>query len=115
MRPGRPPGRTIRPSDQPIGDPADVIDARPAVADGTDRPTSARPRAQARVDPGALRREVFGFLPYWQVNSSSLRIQYDKISTIAYFGVGTDAAGNLQKRNSDGTRRRAGRAGPAPG
>lgn len=75
-----------------------------------DRPTASKaPEAgstvapQARVDPGALKREIFGFLPYWQLNSSSLRIQYDKISTIAYFGVGADAKGNLIKRNSDGS------------
>jgi spore germination protein YaaH/flagellar hook assembly protein FlgD len=88
--------------DQPSVDPADVIDARPTIvsARGAGEPATRTP--QAPIDPGALRREVFGFLPYWQVNSSSLRIEYDKISTIAYFGVGADAAGNLQKRNSDG-------------
>ena len=58
---------------------------------------------QARVDPGALRREVFGFLPYWEVNSSTLSIQYDKISTIAYFGVGAKGDGTLMKLNSNGT------------
>ncbi|HXG39661.1 MAG TPA: glycosyl hydrolase family 18 protein, partial [Candidatus Limnocylindrales bacterium] len=50
-----------------------------------------------------LRREVFGFLPYWQLNSSSLRLDYDLLSTIAYFSVPADRAGNLVKRNSDGT------------
>jgi spore germination protein YaaH/flagellar hook assembly protein FlgD len=101
-------GKVARPAvdpavDRPIVDPADVIAARSSVATApaADQP-GARER-QAPVDPGALRREVFGFLPYWQVNSSSLRIQYDKISTIAYFGVGADAGGNLQKRNSDGS------------
>ena len=97
-------GKVARPAvDQPLVDPADVIAARSTIATAprADEPATREP--QARVDPGALRREVFGFLPYWQVNSSSLRIQYDKISTIAYFGVGADAAGNLQKRNSDGT------------
>ena len=101
-------GRVARPAvdpavDRPIVDPADVIAARSSVATApaADQP-GARER-QAPVDPGALRREVFGFLPYWQVNGSSLRIQYDKISTIAYFGVGADARGNLQKRNSDGS------------
>ncbi len=58
---------------------------------------------QAVVSPAGLRREVFGFLPYWQLNSSSLRLDYSRISTIAYFGVGADAAGNLQKRNADGS------------
>ncbi|HET9757662.1 MAG TPA: glycosyl hydrolase family 18 protein [Candidatus Limnocylindrales bacterium] len=86
--------------DQPIVDPA-VVEASPASWSSPTDPGAIAP--QARVDPGALRREVFGFLPYWQVNSSTLRIQFDKISTIAYFGVGADAAGNLQKRNSNGT------------
>ena len=57
----------------------------------------------AAVSPNGLRREIFGFLPYWEVNSSSLRLDYSKISTIAFFGVGADGAGNLQKRNSDGS------------
>ncbi|HEX2470437.1 MAG TPA: glycosyl hydrolase family 18 protein [Candidatus Limnocylindrales bacterium] len=87
--------------DQPIADPGTVLDATAAA---WSPPADAQGLApQARVDPGALRREVFGFLPYWQLNSSTLRIQYDKISTIAYFGVGTDAAGNLLKRNADGS------------
>ncbi len=89
--------------DQPIPDPGAVVDATAA---SWSRSSGSEPEGftpQARVDPGALRREVFGFLPYWQLNSSTLRIQYDKISTIAYFGVGTDSAGNLLKRNSNGT------------
>ena len=57
----------------------------------------------AVVSPSGLRREIFGFLPYWQVNSSTLRLDYSKISTIAYFGVGADAAGNLMKKNADGS------------
>ncbi|HSL76293.1 MAG TPA: glycoside hydrolase family 18 protein, partial [Candidatus Limnocylindrales bacterium] len=87
--------------DQAVVDPADVIEAQPTVASSPGAGPTFAP--QARVDPGALKREVFGFLPYWQLNSSSLRIQYDKISTIAYFGVGADAKGNLIKRNTDGS------------
>jgi spore germination protein YaaH/flagellar hook assembly protein FlgD len=82
-------------------------ESRPVIADqpvAAKAPASDTNRApQARVDPGALKREIFGFLPYWQLNSSTLRIQYDKISTIAYFGVGADYKGNLDKRNSDGS------------
>ena len=89
--------------DQPLVDPSTVIDARAAIVSEPSTSQDGVLEPQARVDPGALRREVFGFLPYWQVNSSSLRIQYDKISTIAYFGIGADAAGNLKKRNTDGT------------
>lgn len=87
--------------DQPLLDPGSIVDATAVSWSPSSESEGFAP--QARVDPGALRREVFGFLPYWQLNSSSLRIQYDKISTIAYFGVGTDSAGNLLKRNSDGT------------
>ena len=87
--------------DQPIVDPGSVVDATAAGWAPSSDPEALAP--QARVDPGALRREVFGFLPYWQLHSSTLRIQYDKVSTIAYFGVGTDSAGNLLKRNANGT------------
>jgi spore germination protein YaaH len=87
--------------DQPAVAPGTALTATAASWSAPDPPV--RMELQAPVDPGALRREVFGFLPYWQVNASTLRIQYDKVSTIAYFGVGADAAGNLQKRNSGGT------------
>jgi spore germination protein YaaH/flagellar hook assembly protein FlgD len=80
---------------------SEVLDARGAAWSPSPEPETVAP--QARVQAGGLRREVFGFLPYWQVSSSSLRIQYDKISTIAYFGVGAAADGSLQKRNSDGS------------
>ena len=100
--PAASPSAPIDPAvDQPIVDPEDVI---PAVgASWSDSATTGGIDVQARVDPGALRREVFGFLPYWEVNSSDLSIQYDKISTIAYFGVGANGDGTLQKLNSDDT------------
>ncbi len=94
------PAPAARP-ERPVAEPATTVETSHARSTGSDR--SAARTLQAPVDPGALRREVFGFLPYWQVNASTLRIQYDKISTIAYFGVGADAAGNLQKRNADGS------------
>src|SRR5206468_10464136 len=50
-----------------------------------------------------LRREVFGFLPYWELNDSSLTLNYGTLSTIAYFSVGVDKAGNLMKTNDDGS------------
>jgi spore germination protein YaaH/flagellar hook assembly protein FlgD len=87
--------------DRPTVDPAALVSAVPASWSAPE-PSGDRD-LQAPVDPGALRREVFGFLPYWEVNSSTLSLQWDKISTVAYFGVGADANGNLQKRNSDGT------------
>ncbi len=57
----------------------------------------------AAVDPGGLKREVFGFLPYWELTDSSTRLDWEKLSTIAYFGVGTAANGDLQRTNSDGS------------
>jgi spore germination protein YaaH/flagellar hook assembly protein FlgD len=57
----------------------------------------------AAVDPGGLKREVFGFLPYWELTDSSTRLDWEKLSTIAYFGVGAAANGDLQRRNGDGS------------
>ena len=57
----------------------------------------------AAVDPGGLKREVFGFLPYWELTDSSTRLDWEKLSTIAYFGVGAAGDGTLQKANSDGS------------
>src|SRR4051812_17379648 len=87
---GAPPGGPVGgvgPADLPYLDPATAFVAQPAAA----------------VDPGALKREVFGFLPYWELSDTSTRYDWEKLSTVAYFGVGASAAGNLQKRNSDGS------------
>ncbi len=84
---------TIAPSgsvgsvDTPVFDPSAAIPADLAAA----------------VDPGGLKREVFGFLPYWELNASSTRLDWAKLSTIAYFGVGAASNGDLQRRNSDGS------------
>ena len=53
------------------------------------------------LDATRLRRDVYGFLPYWEVTSAQL--DFDVLSHVAYFGVGTDAGGNLGTKNSDGT------------
>ncbi len=42
----------------------------------------------------ALSREVFGYLPYW-VYDSYPSLNYDLLSTIAYFGVDVDGYGNI--------------------
>ncbi len=44
--------------------------------------------------PGSLRREVFGFLPYWELGSS---LDYATLSTIAYFGIDLYTDGTLNK------------------
>ena len=54
-----------------------------------------------RLDATSLRRDVYGFLPYWEVGSAQL--DFTVLSHVAYFGVGTDAAGNLGTKNSNGT------------
>jgi spore germination protein YaaH len=48
-------------------------------------------------------KEVFGFLPYWEVSDSDNTLDYRVLSTIAYFSVGSDRYGNLLKKNADGT------------
>jgi len=50
-----------------------------------------------------LRREVLGFLPYWTLGRSDLRLDYTTLSTIAYFAVGAGPDGHLQTRDPDGT------------
>ena len=49
-----------------------------------------------------LRREVYGFLPYWE-SVAAPTLNYDILSTVAYFGVGIDGSGNLLKHDSDGS------------
>ena len=81
------PAPGIEPLDSPILDPQAAITAQLA----------------AVVDPGGLRREVFGFLPYWELADGSTTLDWEKLSTIAYFGVGAAANGNLEINNSDGS------------
>jgi spore germination protein YaaH len=48
--------------------------------------------------PNHLRREVFGYLPYWAANATQLQnLDYSLVSTIAYFSVGARANGTLAK------------------
>src|SRR5262249_38313844 len=61
---------------------------------------AVKPRAEQATN--GLHREVFGFLPYWELNSS-LKLNYGTLSTIGYFSVPVDRNGNLIKKNSDGS------------
>jgi spore germination protein YaaH len=46
--------------------------------------------------PNGLRKEVFGFLPYWMLDAGDLQwMQYQLVSTIAYFGVAARSDGTL--------------------
>ena len=42
----------------------------------------------------SLRREVLGFLPYWELSST---LDYSTISTVAYFGIDLNLDGTLSK------------------
>jgi len=61
--------------------------AAPNVAD----PGTATPNGFINI----LRHEVFGFLPYWELSTT---IDYDTLSTIAYFGIDlNETDGSLNK------------------
>ena len=93
-------GNDLAPVDAAAVDPATVVEATDTSADVSAVTDSADP-----LDPGAtgLRRQVFGFLPYWELNDGDNTLDYSVLSTIAYFSVGSDKNGNLLKKNTDGT------------
>jgi spore germination protein YaaH len=74
--------------------PADGSDFQisPALKDSTIEELVVSPAATANV----LRREVYGFLPYWRLGDY---INYDVMSTVAYFGVDLYTDGNLHKKD----------------
>lgn len=48
--------------------------------------------------PNGLQREVLGFLPYWMLDSTTRQhLRYDLVSTIAYFGIGVQSNGYLER------------------
>ena len=100
--PAATPSATDTPVDQPVIDEGDAIPAE-GVSWSPDLAAESLTEPAAAISSAGLKREVFGFLPYWEVSSSSTTIDYSKISTIAYFGVGAAANGSLEKKNSDGT------------
>jgi len=68
----------------------------------TTGPTTLPAKTIATSSAG-LRRQVVGFLPYWQLGDPSTTLNDSLLSTIAYFSVGVDRSGNLVKTNSDGS------------
>jgi len=51
--------------------------------------------------PNGLKKQVFGFLPYWMLGASDLQwMRYDLVSTIAYFGVAARSDGSLATTGS---------------
>jgi spore germination protein YaaH len=89
---GRASGRSMAASPQGSGQ------AIPDVAAPVEPPKRGQAVAYGVVNQ--LRREVFGFLPYWE---SSYTPNYDILSTVAYFGVGMNGSGDLIKKDSDGS------------
>jgi spore germination protein YaaH/flagellar hook assembly protein FlgD len=97
--------RNMLPGSDGASDLAPIVDPRtPALDAPIVDPAAATPaRLAAVVNPGGLRREVFGFLPYWELTDSSTTLDWEKLSTIAYFGIGAAANGNLEVKASDGS------------
>ena len=103
------------------GAPTDLVGRRTTFDDaaGVDQPSApgvaADPAAfdlgpstdaavgEAPVSANGLRREVFGFLPYWELSDDSTVLDWRTLSTVAYFSVGCTGSGNLLKRNPDGS------------
>lgn len=53
--------------------------------------------------PNGLRKQVFGFLPYWMLTDAALDdMNYHLVSTIAYFSVNLRGDGYLTKGDSSG-------------
>lgn len=92
------PVATDTPTDVPSNDGAAAIAA-------TGAGWTATPLAPAGTPSAAtgLRRQVFGFLPYWEVSGATSKLNFDVLSTIAYFSVGVDSRGNLRKQEADGS------------
>ncbi len=93
------------------GPPADLAAPDRAVADQTTtvEPASYRTASSGEevaavpVGSDGLRREVFGFLPYWELTDSSTTLDWRTLSTIAYFSVGCTSSGGLDKQDADGS------------
>lgn len=62
-------------------------------APATRAATEIRPRITG-IHP--LTKEVYGYLPYWRLDSGTVdRLQYDLVSSIAFFGLGIKSNGAL--------------------
>jgi spore germination protein YaaH len=58
---------------------------------------AADPGINPRADvPTLLTHQVYGYLPYWRLDSGTAgRLDYDLVSTIAFFGLGIKATGDI--------------------
>ena len=93
------PGGRVTVGFQPRGSTPDPV-AMPARAASFAVPAPAAPAPLAAT---THRRDVYGFLPYWEISDPSTRLDFSVLSDVAYFSLGVDGSGNLLKRNSDGS------------
>ena len=120
-------GRAAR---RPVWPPTPEADASPGATSeprrrAGSRPVAGDPLVAAAPEPDVaapdavakgLKRQVFGFLPYWTLADKSTVLNYDYLSTIAYFSVGADRLRQpAQARRQRQGRPRAGAAGRASG
>jgi len=84
-----------RPGDTTIVDGAAPVALPAGAGSATAAPETKTP---ALITPSAvasfLRREVLGFLPYWELGST---LDYSTLSTVAYFGINLNTDGTLSK------------------
>ena len=72
--------------------------AEPEMAGAAVEPMGTVAQLSAAGLPNGLRKEVFGFLPYWMLTDAALAsMNYQLVSTIAYFSVNANMEGNLVK------------------
>ncbi len=79
-------------------------------AAGHEAPAAAAPVVEqaSAPTPKGLTGEVYGFLPYWEIDSTvDAYLRYDLLTTIALFAVYYDAAGNLNTTTLLGSGRAA--------
>jgi spore germination protein YaaH len=89
------PGARPRPRDAGVTTALAPLGGSEATLLGLADPT-ATPSATLASLPNGLRKEVLGFLPYWMLTDSALQwMQYQLVSTIAYFGIAARSNGSL--------------------
>ena len=97
MRPARPPVRRLVPIWLGAVLAVGLLPSATLVG-GVPRPvprTEIRPRITG-IQP--LSHEVYGYLPYWRLDSGTVdRINYNLVSTIAFFGLGIKSNGAIDR------------------
>ena len=76
-----------------------VVDAARRPVSSADGPAVQGRRRDPAADHGhqaAHAQEVYGYLPYWRLDSGTVdRLHYELVSTIAFFGLGIKSNGAL--------------------